>query len=271
MQLFVDVGNTRIKWGYWNGHDLIDVNAAVHRGLNFDRLLHTIWGDMTPPKKVWVANVVDEEIQEALEAWMHTVWDRAPIFLKTEPEAFGVTNGYLEPKTLGLDRWLAMIAGFHAFEATHPVCILDFGTCLTADVVTQSGQHLGGLILPGLQSMRQTLASSAKGCVLASKQNQPFQSEGFFGKNTQDGIFGGTLYACVAYVERLLNDVDREFNGEVKTIVTGGDAKMFMNLINHEVLYKPNLVLEGISFYANSSPGLAKKQKATSEEIELMD
>ena len=54
MQLLVDVGNSRIKWAYWDGSQLSEPRVAQHRGTNFDRLLHYIWGDIVHPHGVMI-------------------------------------------------------------------------------------------------------------------------------------------------------------------------------------------------------------------------
>ena len=62
-------------------------------------------------------------------------------------EMSGVRNGYEEFERLGLDRWLAMLGGFHL--ASGACLVLDFGTAVTADFIAADGEHLGWFHLPG--------------------------------------------------------------------------------------------------------------------------
>jgi type III pantothenate kinase len=67
---------------------------------------------------------------------------------KSSREMSGVKNGYEDYERLGLDRWLAMLGGFHL--ASGSAClVLDFGTAVTADFIAADGEHLGGFICPG--------------------------------------------------------------------------------------------------------------------------
>lgn len=247
MQLLVDVGNTRMKWAYWDG-EISDPCSSIHKGTNFDRLLHHVWRDSIRPDRVLISNVVGNEIKEAISSWVETLWHLKAEFIQTESQAFGVQNGYKDPYTLGIDRWLAMIAAFRHFKGREPVCVIDCGTCLTVDVVDKTGIHLGGLLIPGTYSMREVLTS----CTQSSPMKQDIQfNDGLLARNTYDGMMGGTLFASVAYIERLLLEIQREFTDPLKVIMTGGEALSLKKLISQDVFYKPDLVLEGLGYYAD--------------------
>jgi pantothenate kinase type III len=74
----------------------------------------------------------------------------------TQKYALGVRNAYPKHNKLGVDRWLAMLAAYHYYNA--PVCIVSCGSALTLDIVDSQGQHLGGMIMPGLNLMQQALS-----------------------------------------------------------------------------------------------------------------
>lgn len=251
MQLLVDVGNSRIKWAYWNGVTFCGEASASHRDQNFDRLLHLIWRELDLPEQVLIANVAGLEIEQALSSWIGTIWELEPIFLKTEPEAFGVINGYQQPKQLGLDRWLAVVAAFNSHGKHKPVCVIDCGTSLTIDVVNKQGQHLGGLLLPGVHTMRQALTNFTDGCKF-KEQPQQMRAE-LLAHNTQEAMIGGTLFAAVAYIDRFLLEMSRELGEPLDVIIAGGEAAMLANLIEMPVHIRPNLVLEGLAHYANQA------------------
>src|SRR3546814_4187176 len=72
----------------------------------------------------------------------------------------GVRNGYDDYGRLGLDRWLALLGGFHL--ASGACLVLDFGTAVTADFVAADGEHLGGFICPGMPLMRNQLRTHTR-------------------------------------------------------------------------------------------------------------
>src|SRR6202034_3800599 len=76
-------------------------------------------------------------------------------FITAAPEFNGLTNGYLDPSLLGADRWLALIGAWT--KASGALCVVDAGTAVKVDAVDAKGQHLGGLIAPGIHMMREAL------------------------------------------------------------------------------------------------------------------
>ena len=64
-----------------------------------------------------------------------------PEFMTSKPAACGISNGYLRPEVLGVDRWLGMI-GAWAMAPGEPACIINAGTAVTLDVRVAEGDHL---------------------------------------------------------------------------------------------------------------------------------
>jgi len=81
------------------------------------------------------------------------------VFAASGEHLAGVQNSYAEPARLGVDRWLAMAAGYSRVRGA--CMIIDAGTAITVDYVRDDGLHLGGLIAPGYQQMKKTLVGSA--------------------------------------------------------------------------------------------------------------
>lgn len=249
MQLLVDVGNSRIKWCYWNGQTLSAVGSEAHCHVNFDRLLHQIWGEKTAPSKIWISNVAGAEIHAALVCWISTVWRIRPRFLQTESNAFGVSNGYHESKSLGIDRWLNLIATYNNSKTKSPFCVIDCGTCITVDALDADGMHLGGLILPGIQTMRQAVIQSTAECTL--EDASPMMGSTMLARSTKQGLWGGTLFAAVSYLERLVDEMTLELGHDLKIIVTGGEADLLLSLMGPRFELREHLVFEGIIHYVN--------------------
>ena len=87
--------------------------------------------------------------------------------INTEAETLGIQCGYAKFNTLGVDRWLAILA---AREITQlPVAVIDLGTANTCDIVIND-QHLGGWISPGFSVMRESLLSTTQN-VFADTKN----------------------------------------------------------------------------------------------------
>ena len=145
MKLLVDIGNSRVKWATLDGGRLGEQQAACHAGWTQQDWHRSLFA-MPGIEEVFVASV-SEAPSAALDAAAAEATGHRAIFVTTGVEAAGVRNAYREPRLLGVDRWLAVIAAHATIDGD--CCIADVGTAATFDAVTASGEHLGGFIVPG--------------------------------------------------------------------------------------------------------------------------
>ena len=147
MQTLIDVGNTRIKWAALEHGELTQSGHAWHRG-TLDAALAALASAL--PSRVGrfvVANVAGQEVAERLNDLARQRSGLEPRFVTTAHAQFGVRCAYADPARLGVDRWVAVLAAYHAAHGA--ACVLDAGTAVTFDAVAADGRHLGGLIFPG--------------------------------------------------------------------------------------------------------------------------
>lgn len=244
MILLLDVGNTRMKWAALEtGGTFIPVGSLVHAGQDLAALVDAAWRAMPQPDRVVVSNVAGPAFAAALRDWTRASWGVEPYFVIAPPKGWGVTNAYIEPHRLGTDRWAALVAVHHLVKA--PACIVDCGTAITIDALAENGEHLGGLIVPGLSMMRHALVTNTRGI--------PDEGEGvvaLLARSTRDAVTGGTLYAAVAVIDRVIGDVTAELARPVTCVITGGDAERVMSLLAAKCRYEPDLVLHGLKIIA---------------------
>lgn len=243
MNLLLDIGNTRIKAASENEQRLSAVQAVVHAGVSIDEALATLHFDALP-QSVWVSCVAGPVVQAAVIAWAERTWGLQPCFVATEATACGVVNAYAEAGNLGVDRWLAVIAAHH--RAAGAACVVDAGTCLTFDAVNAQGQHLGGLIAPGVTSQR----SAVWGRTQVRAHTQDLQLDAL-AASTNDAVSFGTLHGPLGLIERVLAQVNADLDAE-QLLLTGGEAVLLLpHLEGWE--WAPDLVLEGLAVLANQN------------------
>lgn len=258
MKLLVDIGNTRVKWALLEEGGAIESQPFTRKKTSIKSSLTSEWKALKNISSIHVSNVAGDKLAQQLTQWTETKWQLTPIFIKSESNKFGVSNAYSQPELLGVDRWLALIAARqHARQAT---CVIDCGTAITVDIVTQHGIHQGGMILPGLSLMRDALGNNTNMGELAEKSN--FKTLAI---NTQSAIQAGTLYAVSASLERLINDLIVQFNNRIRFIITGGDAETILPLINTAISHYPDIVLKGLAYYARQGD---KKPYNSQETVE---
>lgn len=250
-KLLLDVGNNRVKWARMQAGHYEYAGAIALQNLSVDSFLQQIWPEDDKPQQVFISSVLDDEWMRLLRFYIGNSWSSTIIELVAEKEKNGLTNGYQQPQRLGVDRWCALLG---AWQLEHSaVCVVDAGTALTMDVVNIGGEHLGGLIAPGLKLMRDCLLQKSSHVNLLFKEADAHSADadvGLLGKNTAQAVTGGTLWTLAASVERLQAQAHDLVGGPMRCVITGGDAQALLPLLSGQWQYEADLVLQGLSTYA---------------------
>ena len=134
---------------------------------------------------------------------------------RVSQDAGAITCAYDDPQTLGVDRWLAMLAAYSQFNEA--LLVVDAGSAITMDLLGPEGQHLGGYIAPGLRLMHDALWRDTSDIGLVANNFQELLL--LLCENTQQAVNRGCLLMAVATIEKLASQYP------VRIVVTGGDAK----------------------------------------------
>jgi type III pantothenate kinase len=193
-----------------------------------------------------ISNVNNYLISHTICDVIHHLWRIEPYQLIVEQGEYGLITRYENPRMLGSDRWAALISAKKEFSSN--LCVIDCGSAITVDVVTDKGIHLGGLITPGLSMSRKALGLSTSHLPLVDHEIKPNSS--FLAINTRDAIMGGTLYQISAYIERIVTEIKNEFDDNVECVITGGDAVLIQSLSLHQFHHRQTLVLDGLRIVA---------------------
>lgn len=238
MDLLVDIGNSRIKWG--TPEDLRQGRIANGSCIDLLGLLAGEWNALERPAKVWVSSVAKEDVVKIFTDWIKGAWNLLPIQVKSYSYQLGVTNGYKKPSQLGVDRWMALLG---ARAVTHQASIVvDCGTATTIDSIDAAGRHLGGVILPGIQLMRVALLKNTA----IPRFAEPAEYSPF-AQDTASGIESAAVIATVCLVNSVAKNLRERIAGEVACVLTGGAAEALAGLLELAVYHEPNLVLKGLA------------------------
>ncbi|HEY6240745.1 MAG TPA: type III pantothenate kinase [Burkholderiales bacterium] len=230
MILAIDCGNSRVKWGLhqdggWRGIGTVPVAELARAQKRWMRIVAT--------DKVVIANVAGPSMRRRLEGFFARR-SVAPIWVVAKRRECGVTNGYVKPEQLGVDRWAALIGAWSILRA--PCLVVTAGTATTVDVLRGDGTFAGGAILPGLDLMKRSLADNTAGLPLAKGRfsNEP--------RNTADAIETGCLLAQAGAIERAFATME---HGAV-CVLAGGAASRIARHLGVPLRLVDNLVLEGL-------------------------
>lgn len=238
MILDLDIGNSRVKWRVTDADGRIGEMSCsslhdLHTGLF---LPHD-----GPLCRVRVASVRSSEIREAVGAWAYSRYGLRAEFAVSSAQVGCVRNGYKTPEKLGVDRWLALLAAFDRVQGS--VCVFDFGSAMTSDMVDNTGQHLGGWIAPGMTLMRNSLIS---GTDLVRFSSQEKTESLVPARQTGDAVETGVLASAAGFALVSWRSFER-IVGSGRAIVTGGDASKVLPVLEFPAAISPSLVLDGLA------------------------
>ncbi|MHA7879759.1 MAG: type III pantothenate kinase [Saccharospirillum sp.] len=148
----------------------------------------------------------------------------------------GLTLCYGTPETLGIDRWLTLVA---LTGRPDPALIVDAGTALTIDWLDPGHHHRGGYILPGLRLMRRSLVDDTFALPAVSGDAGAVSP----GQSTGACIANGTLLALAAAVDAA---ADASTASAFDVVWTGGDAPRLRALSRYPGQYRPDLIFDGM-------------------------
>lgn len=239
MMLLLDAGNSRLKWGLmhegqWRAQGVLEYPDLEQ----LPRLL----ADHPAPACAWAVNVAGA----AREAQLQTLLAAQGIplhFLRSSRQQCGVTSHYRDPAQLGADRWAALIGARAITQG--PALVVCAGTATTIDFLDAQGHFRGGLIIPGIELMRRSLASGTAGLPLAQAAVTDWPH------STDEAIVTGCIAAQVGAVRELWRRSDPA--PDSLCLISGGAALQLLPHLDLPAREVPNLVLEGLARVAMES------------------
>ena len=231
MNLTVDIGNTRVKFGVFDGSDLVFASAYSHHdaahGYHGLTSLYTFGCAI-------ISSVGNTDPGLSIEAGALIHLDHnTPLPVK---------NAYATPETLGRDR-IAAVVGAHRLFPGQNVLVIDAGTCITYDLVTSDGVYQGGNIAPGLDMRLRAMHEQTAKLPLVGRAHV----EDVVGKTTQEALQNGAEKGVLFEIEGYKTRLEKEESAGIVTVMTGGDASYLSEKLKTEIFVRPNLVLIGLN------------------------
>jgi type III pantothenate kinase len=277
--LFIDAGNTRIKWGIWSpteaawastGFALTESvrNAAVAGDTNVIDALTGVCKN-AGVKRVLTANVAGHDVAAAIQRSAVAGGVIDVEFVAAREMCCGITNQYLVPSQLGSDRFAALVAAHNLNELNGCAkLVVMAGTATTIDVLNHDGCFLGGSIVPGLDLMRRALHVETAQLPdierASSATDASGQAENSFPRDTNTAIVCGTEDALIGAVVSQLQRMHRNSANDVAAsatviVASGGALPTLLPRLNgvcaeHALGLRiaPYLVLDGLRTMAAS-------------------
>ncbi len=158
---------------------------------------------------------------------------------------------YQTPNTLGRDRIAAAAGAAHLFPGKN-VLVIDAGTCITMDLVTETGGFAGGNIAPGVEMRLKAMHHFTANLPLVDQGQWPGTAAGgttpasFLGNSTETAIRNGGVLGALLEVTSFMEKCRRRYK-PLTVVFTGGDADFFVKNIKTKIFANQNLVLIGLN------------------------
>lgn len=260
MLLVIDVGNTNTSLGVFEGRNLrANWRLTTNRSQTADEygiLIHNLFELAEIPagqvEGVMVASVVPP-LNPLLEEMAQKYFGVKALFL--EP---GIKTGmailYENPQEVGADRIADSVAAFEKYGG--PCVIVDFGTAITFDAVSEKGEYLGGLIAPGLGIAAEALYQRTARLPRVDIR----EPQRLIGTNTVGSMQSGLFFGYVGLVDGILDRLGEVLGPQMKVVATGGQARLVAGGSKYRLPVEESLTLEGLRIiYERNRPPASRR------------
>ncbi len=240
MLLTVDIGNTAIKFGVFDGENLVfKLSVPTIHELTSEGLAKVLSGRVTQTITNAIVSSVVPEVDDAVRHFIEGEYRVAPVFV-TNSTDFGLKINHEPLAEAGTDR---LVNTFSAVQKHGvPLIVCSFGTAMTIDVVDPNRTLVGGLIAPGMN----TLAAALKLTTSKLPQVAIEKPAKLIQRTTVSSIQSGIVHGYFGLVEELLTKIKKEIGDNPKVVATGGFANLIAENTTQIDIIEENLLLDGL-------------------------
>src|SRR5262245_55114430 len=255
MLLAIDIGNTNIVWGGYDGSSLIGhwrlatdpKKTPDEYGILFTSLLGSAGIPSRRMSGAIISSVVPS-LTGIFEELVESSFQQRPVIVTADCDT-GLTLRYANPKEIGSDRLVNAAAAFHKYR--RDLIIVDFGTATTFCAVTKEGEYLGGVISPGLAISAEALFARA-----AKLSKVEFaKPKTVIGTDTAASIQAGLLFGYAGLVDAIVRHIERELGRSTFVVATGGLSSIVAPETTSIHKVEPMLTLEGLELLYRRAKG----------------
>ena len=256
----VDVGNTSTAVGLWSDGRVSHVAHCDGGFAEASRVVESLARlphSPTPPLTLAYVSVVPRVDRK----WKSFAKVHNLAFRQVTYKCFAVNKGektplsnsnsklqldYPKPETIGADRLADAAGAVSRYGA--PVLVMDFGTALTAAVVTSDRVWRGGVIAPGFPLMRDYLFERT-----AKLPRMKIGSGRVpkIGRSTEEAMRFGALVGYRGMVREIVAELKKNFKTDFHLVATGGFAKWVLKDLDLPFTIDPTLTLYGAGLIAS--------------------
>ena len=234
MNLVLDIGNSRVKLALFKNNKCVDYHVIEKSAL--ERVLRVLI------KKHTITHGICSATGSLSEAQQSFLAKAVKLITVSSELKLPFKNKYKTPSTLGSDRIAVMTAAAVKYPG-QDVLVVDAGTCITYDYLSNRGYYLGGAISPGITMRYTALNAQTANLPLLNKENIDVT----IGATTNEALHAGVLNGVVYEIDGVI-DQYKNTRPDLTIILTGGDAFFLANRLKNTIFATSNFLLEGLNF-----------------------
>lgn len=244
--LNIDIGNTTTAFAVCRGLSVIKLHiinnqpgAHVYR----KRVAAALGGirKRYPLKAIMLCSVVPK-LESGVCSLLKKSFELTPVVVG-RTATVPIVNNYKNRKQVGQDRLVCAYAAKKLYGV--PAIIIDLGTAITFDVVTNKGHYDGGMIVPGIKMSTESLFYKT---ALLPGIKRIAAPRRLIGKTTEESILSGIFYGYGEMCSGLITRISKKFTNKPKIIVTGGHTGLMKKFISRKITaVEPHLIFKGLT------------------------
>ncbi|MEM6723755.1 MAG: type III pantothenate kinase [Bacteroidota bacterium] len=232
MNLVIDIGNSRMKLGLFQGANLQE--RIVEKKFSPDQLSILI-------QEKTIQQVIISSSGADPAPWLAVVPEDLFCVHLDHETPLPITNAYRTPETLGRDRLAGAVGAHHLYPET--ACLsIDIGTCITYDFIDAEGVYHGGAISPGMRLRFKSMHHFTANLPLVKRQ----RLDSVLGFNTVSSMASGAQFGMAFEIDGYIQHF-KDQHPDLKVLLSGGDTSYFVSQLKSEIFAHPNLVLSGLN------------------------
>lgn len=247
MLLVIDVGNTNITLGVFDGRELrATFRMTTKQPRTSDEYGTAICG-MIEHRNMVVADIDAVIIASVVPDIMYSLTSSIIKYFNYKPVIVGpgIRSGIKiatdNPREIGADRIVDAVAAYRLYGG--PVIVVDFGTATTYDLVTADGAFVAGVTAPGLRTSARALWNDAA----KLPEIEIRKPDTIMAKNTITSMQAGLVYGYIGQSEYIIRKLKEESGLKgIKTVATGGLGKIIAGETEAIDVYDSKLTLQGL-------------------------
>ncbi len=258
MLLVIDVGNTNIVLGLYDKETLTHNwrvstdkdKTSDEYGMLFTQLFNHDRIDMDRIESIIISSVVPN-LMHTLPSACRRYFNREPMVVELGIKT-GMPIRYDNPKEVGADRIVNAVAGYEKYGG--PLLIVDIGTAVTLDVISEKGEYLGGAIAPGIGIASEALFLRAAKLPRV-ELTEPKRA---IGKTTVESMQSGIVYGYIGLIDHIIENILKELDksvDEVKIVGTGGYSGLIVRNSKYIQQVDKLITLEGLRMIYERNKG----------------